>query len=134
MKHAELHNNVVVTLRSAPYPEVNPQTIEVPDHVELGWISTSDGGWEPGPIALREQSRADLQAEWQAEPETFLAPFLLVQREVAALLNQNRDLAAELAVRAVVAPAFYTAEERLAFEELRDRYADKIHDLPKLPE
>lgn len=38
MKHVEISSTgVVVTVRSAPYPAKNPQTVKAPDAVECGW-------------------------------------------------------------------------------------------------
>ena len=133
MKHAELRDGVVMTLRSAPYPEHDPITIEVPDEVELGWIALQDGAWAPGPVALRTTARAQLRADFMAEADAFVGPFFTLFQAITPLLDAGRDAAAELLIRSAAAPAFFTDLERASFEDKRDEYADKIAALPPLP-
>ena len=134
MKYAEMHNNVIVTLRSAPYPSApaEPVTIAVPDEVELGWVRAQDGTFSPGPAALRAQERAALAAQFMAEPDSFLGPFFNLFQSITPLLDAHRDAAAELLIRSSAAPAWFTPEEQADFAQKRDDYADAVHDLTKL--
>lgn len=75
MKYVELSNaNVVVTVRSAPYPPDAPTTIEAPDNVECGWVKQGMN-WVKSPELVAQETAAAEKAALKASVKAKYAEF-----------------------------------------------------------
>lgn len=128
MKHAEVQNDVIVTVRSAPYPAINPITIEVPDEVECGWRRVN-GQWQP---ARREILRQELRELWAGLPSWIQGPYGAHFTTASRHLDAHQDQLALDLVQYLPALSTYDEAEAATFGIQRLALAAKIREIVDL--
>lgn len=132
MKHVEIKNEKVVSVRTEAYPLSNPSTIEAPDEVECGWLYDGKSWTEP-PEIIKEKTisikRQELAAKWSELPVFIRGPFQPLFAATNALLDAgDADAAAEM-IRYAAPMAAYSSDQIDTFEAIKSQFITDVQSL-----